>query len=232
MKRSLLAIATAACTLAAWAAPAAADFRDGTLFSNTATNGRLDAGPMFVFRSPANANNTVFTLIVSPFTGVLTPTTFVRGARYDIAIDNSGDTVADMVLRTTFGPESAVDGSQSVLMRCLPKPRCRRYVVVRGRTGQNVPVPGGGTFRAANQDIPEFFDQGAWDTFAATGAGFPRSPANARDFYGPNANSLAIVLEVPSARIPSIPSNPNKLTAVWARTVADGGAGTARGGRS
>jgi hypothetical protein len=224
MRRSLLAIATAACTLAAGAAPAAADFRDGTLFPDTAANGRLDVGPLFVFRSPSNANNTVFTMTVSPFTGVLTPTTFVKGARYDIAIDTTGDAVEDMVLRTTFGPPSAVDGSQSVLVRCLPKPRCRRYVVVRGRTGTNVPVPGGGMFRAANQDIPEFFDQGGWDTFVATGTGtFPRPVGTARNFYGPNANSLAIVLELPSARIPSIVSNPNKLIGVWARIIADGG---------
>ena len=223
MRRSLLAIATAACALAA-AAPAAADFRDGTLFPDTATNGRLDVGPLFVFRSPSNANNTVFTMTVSPFTGVLTPPRFVKGARYDIAIDTTGDAVEDMVLRTTFGPLSAIDDRQSVLVRCLPKPRCRRYVVVRGRTETNVPIPGGGMFRAGNQDIPEFFDQGAWDLFVDDGMGvFPRSVATAKNFYGPNATSLAIVLELPSARIPAtIPSNPNKLIGVWASTFADG----------
>jgi hypothetical protein len=222
-RRLLLGLAVAASALAAGAGAAQADFRDGTIFSDTAANGRLDVGPLFVFRSPANANNTVFVMTASPFTGVLTPAAFVKGARYDILIDSTGDLVEDMVLRTTFGPPSATDGSQSVLMRCLPKARCRRYVVARGRTGQNIPVLGGGMFRAANQDIPEFFDQGGWDTLMATGAGFPRAPGSAHDFYGPNANALAIVLELPSARIRTPPNNPNKLIAVWARSIADGG---------
>src|SRR5207245_1981538 len=79
-------------------------------------------------------------------------------------------------------------------------------------------------FRAANQDIPEFFDQGGWDTYvAAKLGGFPRAPGTAHNFYGPSANSLAIVLELPSARIPVRASNPNKLIAVWARTIANGG---------
>ena len=124
-RRLLLGIALVACSLTASAGTAQADFRDGTIFSNTAAHGRLDVGPLFVFRSPANPNNTVFVMTVSPFTGVLTPTTFVKGARYDIAIDTSGDAVEDMVLRTTFGPPSSTDGSQSVLLRCLPRARCR-----------------------------------------------------------------------------------------------------------
>jgi hypothetical protein len=222
-RRLLLGTAIAACALAAGAGAAQADFRDGTIFPDTAANGRLDVGPLFVFRSPANANNTVFVMTVSPFTGALTPASFVKGARYDIAIDGSGDLVADMVLRTTFGPPRASDGTQAVLVRCLPRPRCRRYIVARGRTGLNVPVTGGGLFRAGNHDIPEFFDQGAWDTFVTTGSGFPRAPASARNFYGPNANSLAIVLELPSVRIPVSSSNPNKIIAVWARTIGDGG---------
>jgi hypothetical protein len=221
--RPLIAVAVTACALLASAGAARTDFRDGPVLADTASNGRLDVGPLFVFRSPANANNTVFVMTVSPFTGVLTPATFAKGARYDIDIDGSGDAVADMVLRTTFGPPSAVDGSQSVLMRCLPKPRCRRYVVARGRTGKNIAVPGGGMLRAADQDIPEFFDQGAWDTRMATNSGFPRSPGSAKDFYGAKATSLAIVLEVPSNRIQVSSNNPNKLIAVWARTLGNGG---------
>jgi hypothetical protein len=227
MRRSLLAIATAVCALAAGAAPAAADFRDGTLFPDTAANGRLDLGPLWVFRSPSNANNTVFVLTVSPFTGTLTPTTFLKGARYDVAIDRTGDYVEDMTLRTTFGPPSPTDGSQSVLVRCLPKPRCRRYVIVRGRTGTNVPVPGGGMLRAGDQDNPEFFDQGQWDSYVAGGLMvFPRQVGQAHNFYGPNGNTLAIVLELPSSRI--APST--TVIAPWSRLIA-GGARKDREGR-
>src|SRR4051812_38073273 len=103
-------VTTIAMVAAAFGAQTArADFRDGTVFPDTAAQGRLDLGPLYVFRSPANANNTVFVLTVSPFTGVLTPASFVQGARYDIAIDKSGDFVEDIVFRTTFGPPSASD---------------------------------------------------------------------------------------------------------------------------
>src|SRR5439155_22286209 len=102
-RRLLLGIAVAACALAASAGAARGDFRDGTIFSDTATNGRLDVGPLFVFRSPANANNTVFVMTVSPFTGVLTPATFVKGARYHIAIDTTGHLVEDSGRRAPFG---------------------------------------------------------------------------------------------------------------------------------
>jgi len=219
--RRVLAAALVLALVGALAGVAHADFRGGTIFSDTAANGRLDLGPLYVFRSPSNANNTVFIMTVSPFTGVLTPTTFVKGARYDIAIDSTGNMVEDMVLRTTFGPPSPTDGSQSVLVRCLPKPRCRRYVVVRGRTGQNVPIPGGGVFRAGNADNPEFFDQAGWDAFSVAKSGtFPRAPGVAHDFYGPNSNALAIVIEMPSSRIPSAP--PNNIIGVWARTISAG----------
>jgi hypothetical protein len=227
-KRTLLGITAALCSLTAGAGDAQADFRDGPIFADTAAHGRLDLGPLYVFRSPANANNTVFILTVSPFTDALTPATFVKGARYDIAIDTTGDGVEDMVLRTTFGPPSRRDGSQSVLTRCLPKPRCRRYILVRGRTGQNIPVRGGGAFRAANQDIPEFFDQGAWENPSSL---FPRAPGLAHNFFGPKANSLAIVLELPSSRIPPVAANPNHVIGAWTRITAANGGRRDREGR-
>jgi hypothetical protein len=201
-------------------APAAADFRDGPVFADTAANGRLDVGDLYVFRSPANANDTVFAMTVSPFAGNVTSSAFVKGARYDIAIDKSGDFVSDMVLRTTFGAASAADGTQRLLVRCLPKPRCRRYVLARDTTGTNIPLRGGGQLRAAVQDNPAFFDLAAWDDLVQDGVGvFPRAPANARNFWGTNGNALAIVLELPSARIA-----PNgNVIAVWARTISGGG---------
>jgi hypothetical protein len=105
-------------------------------------------------------------------------------------------------------------------MRCLPKPRCRRYVVAHGSTEKTIAVPGGGQVRAGNADIPDFFDQAAWETKLTTGSGFPRAPGTARDFYGPNANALAIVLELPLARL-RIPSG--TIIAVWSRVTANGG---------
>jgi hypothetical protein len=81
--------------------------------------------------------------------------------------------------------------------------------------------------RAANQDIPTFFDQAAWDTRVATGGGgFPRAPGSAHNFYGPNGNCLAIVVELPSTRIGA----PSSLIAAWART-SDGSGRRDRQGR-
>ena len=81
-------------------------------------------------------------------------------------------------------------------------------------------MPGGGTVRAANQDIPAFFDQAGWESHAATGAvAFPRANGVAKNFYGPNANALAIVFEIPSTRIAA----PSAVIAAWARTTDGGG---------
>jgi hypothetical protein len=132
-----------------------------------------------------------------------------------------------MTLRTTFGPVSPVDGTQSVLIRCLPKARCKRHVIARGRTGQNIPIPGGGMARAANQDIPDFFDQGQWNKFAGGElVPFPRAVGQAHNYFGPNANSLAITIEIPSSRI----APTSAVIAPWSRMTADG-AVTDREGR-
>jgi hypothetical protein len=217
MRRVTLIVAIALFAALAAAATAPADFRDGPVFADSAANGRLDVGDLYVFRSPSNANNTVLAMTVSPFAGNLTSPAFVSGARYDVAIDKTGDFVADMVLRTTFGAPSIVDGSQKLLVRCLPRPRCRRYVVARGTTGANIPIPGGGLLRAGVLDNPEFFDLTAWEDLAADGVGaFPRAPGTAKNLYNANGNALAIVFELPSLRI----APNNNVIAVWARTVS------------
>jgi hypothetical protein len=179
----------------------AADHRDGPIFVSTAANGQQDLNDIYVFRSPANANNTVFVFTQQPFPGVLTPPTYDPGTIFDIKIDTTGDAVEDLTLRTTFGPPDA-NGVQDVTMRALPSTKFPPTgIVARGKTGTNIPVTGGGMFRAAVQDDPFFFDAGAFSTFASTGAGFPRPAGQAHNFFGPNGNTLAIVLEIPSVRI-------------------------------
>jgi hypothetical protein len=80
-------------------------------------------------------------------------------------------------------------------------------------------LSGGGQFKAGVFDDPFFFDQSAFDSAFIEGEpGFPRPPGTAKNFYGPNANVLAIVLEIPSASIA-----PNStVIGVWARTVQRG----------
>jgi hypothetical protein len=81
--RRILAAAILAAVAAAVAGlPArAADHRDGPIFGPpgiTITSSRRDINDVFVFRSPANANNTVLVMNVSPFAGATTPSPSTR----------------------------------------------------------------------------------------------------------------------------------------------------------
>ena len=162
-------------------------------------------------------------MTVSPFPGNLTPSTFQQNAYYDIKIDTRDlitNPSEDITFRVSFGPPDGM-GVQDVLLRVLPGARFGNTgVLAKGKSGQNLPVAGGGMFRAAIHDDPFFFDEGStvtggWNDLVADGMGnVPRSPATAKNFYGPNVNIQAITLEIPSSR-----SAPNgRLIGVWART--------------
>jgi len=59
------------------------------------------------------------------------------------------------------------------------------------------------------QDDPFFFDAGQFSSFVAAGQGSPVRPAGqAKNFFA-NANVLAIVIEIPTSRLRSTPTNPN-----------------------
>lgn len=206
----------------------AADHRDGPIFVNTAVNGQQDIGDLYLFRSPANANNTVFVFTVQPFPGNITPATFDPNTIFDFRIDKNGDMIEDLTLRVTFGAPDA-NGVQDVTMRALPSTAFPPTgIVARGKTGQNIPVTGGGMFRAAIQDDPFFFDAGGFSAFVAAGAvAFPRpvpqnpaspQPGEARNFFGPNVNTMAMILEVPSSRIAA----PDTIIGVWLATTKNG----------
>ena len=136
----------------------AADHRDGPIFVNTKANGTADINDIYVFQSPAVAANTVLCMTESPGPGVETPATFDRTVVFDIKVDNNGDAVEDLTFRATFGaPDS--NGVQEVTLQGLPASKCPPTgILARGKTGQNIPVRGGGMFRAAVQDDPFFFD--------------------------------------------------------------------------
>lgn len=190
----------------------AADHRDGPIFANTAANGRSDVNDAYIFQAPGNANNTVLVYTVSPFPGGGggTPATFDQSLTYDFKLDNTGDAVEDLTFRVTFGPVRG-NGVQAVTLRGLPSARfAPNGILATGSTGTNIAVRGGGMFRAAVHDDPFFFDATGFGQFIAAGAvAFPRAPAAARNFFGPDGNTLAIVLELPTSRIRSAPGNPN-----------------------
>jgi len=222
-RRALRLTACAGLVLAiAFAAPAA-DHRDGPIFSDTVKNGRADVNDAYIFQSPSNAKNTVIVFTLSPFPGGGggTPTTFDPTVTCDIQVDNNGDAIENLTFRTTFGQPDG-NGVQAVTCRALPSTKFGPTgIVARGKTGANLPVAGGGMFRAAIQDDPFFFDATGFGQFVAAGAvPFPRAPGAAMNFFGPNANTLAIVIELPTAKLVSSATNPN--IGVWARSSRNG----------
>src|SRR5437879_6189555 len=85
----------------------AADHRDGPIFPNTALNGRADLNDIYIFRSPADLvqppsgfGNTVIAATISPFPGVLTPTSFDPRVTLEINVVNvTGHLTPDMTFR-------------------------------------------------------------------------------------------------------------------------------------
>jgi len=199
----------------------AADHRDGPIFPNSAVNGFQDINDMFIFQAPGNINNTVMIMDVQPFPGNLTPATFDPRMTFDFKIDNNGDALEDLTFRVTFGPPNA-NGAQPVTVRALPSSKFPPTgIVARGMTGQNIPIAGGGMFRAAIHDDPFFFDAGQFSTFVAAGQGSPVRPVGqAHNFFGPNVNTLSMIMELPTARIRSSANAPN--VGLWGVALFNG----------
>src|SRR5207245_7414798 len=76
---------------------------------------------LYVFRSPANANNTVLILTFQAFAGALTPATADPSQTYDIHINNTNplDGSDNLDFQVTYGAADA-NGVQSVALRGRP----------------------------------------------------------------------------------------------------------------
>src|SRR5262249_12292087 len=188
---------------------------------------------LFVFRSPANANNTVLIMDFQPFPGNLAPEAADPTQQYEINIDNHDILAAtqDITFRVTYGAPDANDVQPVTLSEILASNPGVSIPLAQGRTGGNaptgvsLPIAGGGMFRSGIHDEPFFFDKGAFDKFIAAGmaGSFPRAPGIAHNFYGPNVNTFSIIFEVPSTLLGGDPViNPKKIVSVWGTISKNG----------
>lgn len=194
----------------------AADHRDGPRFGPAVAEiGAMDANDLFIFRSPANPANTVLIMTVSPFAGQLTPDTFDSRLRYELRIDQDRNFTPDLSLRISFGPPDA-NGQQVKLT--ASRPGRAAETLATGNTNTNLPIEGGGMFRAGIQDDPFFFDMTGFAMLVDDGVGtFPRPGGQAQNFFGPNVNTLAITLEMPARML--LKSADRPVINAWIRTA-------------
>ena len=57
---------------------------------------RIDINDVYVFTSPADPDNTVLVMTMSPASGVVSPDTFRPGARHQFLIDQEGRLAAPL----------------------------------------------------------------------------------------------------------------------------------------
>jgi hypothetical protein len=169
-------------------------------------NSRLDINDVYAFRSPADASHTVLIMTVSPLAGITGATTFHPQGNYEFNIDTNGDAIANVTYQFTFSEPNA-QGVQEIRLKT---DGARPAVAARGTTGQTVALSGGGMFRAGIFDDPFFFDLLAFRN------GLQFCPGGVGTNFFRGLNTLAIVLEVPSADLDSA------RIGVWARTSHGG----------
>ena len=203
----------------------AADHRDAPLLRPDRTGppdvGSRDLNDVYIFQSPARSQNVVLVATTNPFAGILSPLTLDPKAQYELAVDNNGDAVEDVIFRFTF---SAPDrrGVQRYVVeqfgpvrirgrgRAAPPPtNGRPTVLAEGNTGRNFsPVRGGrGQVRVALHDDPFFFDANGFNRgdFSFTGD----------DFFA-GANVIAMILDIPHEMLGA------DNVGVWGRTILNG----------
>ena len=126
------------------------------------------------------------------------------------------DYVPDLAFRAAFSPVR--DSSAQTLKLSVSRPGQPARVVASGDTNSNHSIEGGGMFRAGVQHDPFFFDTAGFNLFVAAGeASFPRPAGKAVNFFGPNVNKLAVVIELPTASLQKSPDPP--ILHLWSQTA-------------
>src|SRR5687767_11783191 len=139
-----------------FAAPAsAADHLDAPGLTPPGGDTRLDITDVYVFQSPSNPENTVLIMNVNPLAGVLNDGTFRANAVYAFKIDSDGDAKEDVTFRIKFSQPD-----ESLVQRVMlgADGLGMHNPIAKGKTDQDIAIPGGGMLRAGVMDDPFFFD--------------------------------------------------------------------------
>lgn len=210
--RLSLAIALA---FAAFTTGFAADHRDApNLLVENGGDRSLDINDIYIFKSPGRKNSTLI-MTVNPFIvpGDETPT-FNVGGKYQFLIDNNQNDVEDVVFTIQF--QAPRRGAQSYVIRMQTVGGASNVLAI-GRTGLTSLIPDGGLVHCGIFDDPFFFDLQAFrDTVGGVVDGRRFNDGMQVDFFG-NANTSAIVLEIPSVLLGA------GVVRVWGRTLDNSG---------
>jgi Domain of unknown function (DUF4331) len=174
--------------------------------------GPLDINDVYVFRG-SNANRTVLAMTVNPAINVLGPTTFQPGAAYTLNVDTGTDAVADTRYTITFGDPDA-RGIQRYTVKQDGKALASGFT--NNAKGKSQSRGGVVAFAGVRSD-PFFFDLlGFLGSVKGQGTR-TLNDGNESDFFV-GLNTLAIVIEVPNARIGGNGTN----VGVWGSTSVNG----------
>jgi CSLREA domain-containing protein len=206
---------------------------------------RSPADPQPPNPDAANFGNTVLVATLSPFAGVLTSNSFDPRLTVDLNVVNTqGHLNPDFTFRLTFAPPTPAGTTfnQVVTLRLIQgntTTTIAQYTYVGNQVippavfANNITFPGDavatGRFIAGTFDDPSFIDAQGLSQFLVNPANpFPRPapanpnrplPSDAKNFFGPNANALGFVLEVPTTKLTT--ANP-PLVGVWATSQVNG----------
>jgi Domain of unknown function (DUF4331) len=169
-------------------------------------DGRVDITDIYVFAGEA-ANTTVLIMAVNPLAGEVSPTTFRAGALYDFKIDTNADVLEDLDFRVTF-EEPDSNGAQRIALRRLEGSAAADYgsdgtLMAAGKTGETIPIAGGGQLWAGLTADPFFFNLGAFGQFAKLieENRFDPSVFDTAENALAGHNVTAIVLELPNTAL-------------------------------
>jgi len=224
MRKALRLVGAMALTIVvALAAPAwTADHRDAPGVSE---DPRADINDIYAFVSPVSGN-VVLAMTVNPFQiGGAPGIAFGQDVLHEFKIDNTGDSVEDLVVQMTFAPITSSSTPQRFTVRGPSKPRTAGTAsslllegapTVTGPANGSV-APGSGNVArvfAGVRDDPFFFDLIFGFRLLGISPGGPLTRPGGIDFFaGVNCSILAV--EIPPAALRGSAGN---VLRIWGTT--------------